>query len=48
MASSIALPAPGYQTNFFKRAAQLLPGLLLLAVLVSSLCTLPRLSPHAS
>jgi uncharacterized integral membrane protein (TIGR00698 family) len=32
MASSIALPAPGYQTNFFKRAAQLLPGLLLLAV----------------
>lgn len=32
MASSIALPAAEYQTNFFKRAAQLLPGLLLLAV----------------
>src|SRR5450631_3757122 len=32
MASSIALPASDYQTNFFKRVAQLLPGLLLLAV----------------
>ncbi len=32
MASSIALPAAEYQTNFLKRAAQLLPGLLLLAV----------------
>ena len=31
MASSIALPASEVQTNFFKRAAQLLPGLLLLA-----------------
>src|ERR1700722_1654744 len=31
MASSIALPASELQTNFFKRAAQLLPGLLLLA-----------------
>ncbi len=32
MASSIALPASEYQTNFFKRVAQLIPGLLLLAV----------------
>jgi uncharacterized integral membrane protein (TIGR00698 family) len=31
MASSIALPASEYQDNLFKRAARLLPGLLLLA-----------------
>jgi uncharacterized integral membrane protein (TIGR00698 family) len=32
MASSIALPVPEYQNSFFKRVAQLLPGLILLAV----------------
>src|SRR5271156_1340479 len=31
MASSIALPAAEYQDNLFKRAARLLPGLMLLA-----------------
>lgn len=31
MASSIAIPAPGYDDSLFRRAARLIPGLLLLA-----------------